>query len=133
MFNSVFLFVKAGRSISSELLKSALLLLIHCYRTMIISLFPIPLTLTTESLLVIAKKTLFLFVGVKRAESNYSCCFKIIYCRLQALLLAGVSFISWASQVPYCKRKFSVTTELMSKIHDFSGGMFCHTQLNVST
>ena len=28
---------------------------------------------------------------------------------------------------------YSVTTELMSKIDDFSGGMFCHTQLNAST
>ena len=28
---------------------------------------------------------------------------------------------------------YSVTTEQMSKIHDFSGGMFCHTQLNAST
>ena len=28
---------------------------------------------------------------------------------------------------------YSVTTELMSKIHDFSGGKFCHTQLNAST
>ena len=34
---------------------------------------------------------------VKRAESNYSCCFKFIYCGYQALLMAGVSFISWAS------------------------------------
>ena len=65
MFNSVFLFVKAGRSISSELLKSALLLSIRCYRKMIISLFAIPLTLTIESLLVIAEATLFLFFGVK--------------------------------------------------------------------
>ena len=28
---------------------------------------------------------------------------------------------------------YSVTTEQMSKIHEFSGGMFCHTQLNAST
>ena len=28
---------------------------------------------------------------------------------------------------------YSVTTEKMSKIHDFSGGMFCHTQVNAST
>ena len=29
-------------------------------------------------------------------------------------------------------KDYSVTTEQMSKIHDFSGGMFCHTQLNAS-
>ena len=28
---------------------------------------------------------------------------------------------------------YSVTTKQMSKIHDFSGRMFCHTQLNAST
>ena len=28
---------------------------------------------------------------------------------------------------------YIATTEQMSKIHDFSGGMFCHTQLNAST
>ena len=74
---------------------------------MIVSLFAIPLTLTIESLLVIAEATLFLFVSVKQAESNYSSCLKIIYCLLQALLLAGISFISLASQVSYCKRKFT--------------------------
>ena len=77
MFNSVFLFVKIGRYISSVSLKYVLLLLIHSYRMMIISLFAMPLTLTTESLLLIAETTLFLFVGVKRAKSNYSCCFKL--------------------------------------------------------
>ena len=91
MFNSVFLFVKTGWSISSELLKSTLLLLIHCCRIMII-LFAIPLTLTIESLLVVAETILFLFVCVKRAESNYSCCFKIICCRLQALLFYFMGF-----------------------------------------
>ena len=94
MFNSVSPFVINGQSVSSELLKSALLLLIHCYRIIIISLFAIPLTLAIESLLVIAESAFFLFVGVKRAESNYSSCFKIIYCRLHALLLASISFIT---------------------------------------
>ena len=116
MFNSVFLFVKIGQSISSELLKSALLLLIHCYLIMIISLFAIPLTLTLESLLFIAETTLFLFADVKRAESNHSSCFKIIYCCLQALLLAGVSFISWVSQVLYCKCKFTKSIKKINKV-----------------
>ena len=116
MFNSVSLFVINGQSVSSELLKSALPLLIHCYRIIIISLFAIPLTLAIESLLVIAESAFFLFVGVKRAESNNSSCFKIIYCRLHALLLASISFISWASQVLYRKRKFAKSTRKIIKV-----------------
>ena len=59
MFNSVSLFVINGQFVSSELLKSALLLLIHCYRIIIISLFAIPLTLVIESLLVIVESAFF--------------------------------------------------------------------------
>ena len=116
MFNSVSVCVINGQSVSSELLKSALLLLIHCYRIIIISLFAIPLTLAIESLLVIAESAFFLFVGVKRAESNNSSCFKIIYCRLDALLLASISFILWASQVLYRKRKFAKSTKKIIKV-----------------
>ena len=58
----------------------------------------------------------FLFVGVKRAESNNSPCFKIIYCRLHALLLASISFILWASQVLYRKRKFAKSTKKIIKV-----------------
>ena len=41
------------------------------------SLFSIPLTMTID--LVIAETTLFVYAGVKRAEPNYSSCFKLIY------------------------------------------------------
>ena len=116
MFNSVSLFVINGQSVSSELLKSVLLLLIHCYRIIIISLVAIPLTLAIESLLVNAESAFFLFVGIKRAESNNSSCFKIIYCCLHALLLASISFISWASQVLYHKRKFAKSTKKIIKV-----------------
>ena len=81
-----------------------------------ISLFAIPLTLVIESLLVIVESAFFLFVGVKRAESNNSSCFKIIYCRLHALLLASISFISWASQVLCRKRKFAKSTKKIIKV-----------------
>ena len=63
MFNSVSHFVINGQSVSSELLKSALLLLIHCYRIIII-LFATPLTLVIESLLVIAESAFFLLLAL---------------------------------------------------------------------